>query len=270
MTRLNHEIALVTGGASGLGRAIAQRLTSDGATVVISDIHCELGNATALEGGFAFLEQDVCNETQWTRVMEYIERRYGRVTILVNCAGVLGSLDAANPENTSLASWKYIFAVNVEGVFLGCRAAIPAMRRAGKGTMVNISSIAERLATPNATAYGASKAAVRQLTQSVAQHCAQEKLNVRCNSVHPGMIRTPLLDRSIDEIAKQRGVPFDRIVAEFQANIPLGDFTRAEDVAAAVAFLASDDSRSVTGSALTVDGGIVDCNTYHAGGTSGN
>ncbi len=265
MRRLDQKVALVTGGASGLGKAIAQRLASDGATVVISDIQRDLGCATALEGGLAFLEQDVRDETQWTQIVREIEQRFGRLNILVNNAGILGPTDAVSPENTSLASWRKIFAVNVEGVFLGCRATIPAMRRAGNGSIVNLSSMADRLATPNATAYGASKAAVRQLTKSVAQHCTEQKLNIRCNSVHPGMVRTPLLNQAMKEIAQTRGVSFDHIVTEWKATVPLGDFTLAEDVAAAVAFLASEDARHVTGSSLIVDGGLVHCNTYRAG-----
>lgn len=265
--RSNEHVALVTGGASGLGHAIAQRLAADGATVVITDIQRELGHAIAAREGFTFLQQDVCDETQWPRIVAEVENRFERLTILVNNAGVLGSLEAASPESTSLASWKTIFAVNVEGVFLGCRAAIPAMRRSGNGSIVNLASIADRLATPFAMAYGASKAAVRQLTRSVAQYCAQEKLNVRCNSVHPGMIRTPLLDKSIEETAHRQGLPVEQVATEYQAGIPLGEFTRAEDVAATVAFLASNNSRHITGSALMVDGGIVNCNTYRRSGT---
>src|SRR5207302_2576841 len=158
MGRLDHKIALVTGGASGLGKAIAGRLASDGAHVVITDVQRDRGRATATEGGFTYLEQDVCDETQWTLIVRDVERRFGALNILVNNAGILGSMDTADPENTPLASWRKIFAVNVEGVFLGCRTAIPVMRRAGSGSIINISSVAGLLATPFATAYGASKA----------------------------------------------------------------------------------------------------------------
>jgi len=261
MGHTDQPVALVTGGASGLGKAIAQRLAADGTTVVISDIQRELGFATAEACGCTFLEQDVCDETQWSEIVREIEKHFGRLTILVNNAGLLGSSEAASPENTPLASWQRIFAVNVEGVFLGCRAAIPAMRRAGSGAIINVSSIGDRTATPDATAYGASKAAVRQLTTSVAQYCAEQKLKVRCNSVHPGPLRTPLLDRSIEDMARQRGVAFDQVVAELKCLIPLGDFIPPEEVAAAVAFLASDEARHITGSALLVDGGLIHCNT---------
>jgi len=258
---LANKIALITGGAVGIGKAIAQRLAAEGACVVITDIQRDVGETTAAHCRFTFLEQDVCDESQWTEVVGSIEKRFGRLDVLVNNAGILGSIEAASPENTSLANWSKIFAVNVHGTFLGCRAAIPAMRRAGGGSIVNISSVASEWATPHATAYGASKAAVRQLTKSVAQYCAQEKLNVRCNSVHPHGVRTPLLDQSIHEMARQQGVSVEQVIADFKVSIPLGDFTQPEDVAAAVAYLASDEARHMTGAALFVDGGSVNCDT---------
>ena len=257
--RLEQQIALVTGGASGLGKAIAQRMASEGATIVISDVQRELGYATALKGGFTFLEQDVCDEAQWPEIVKEVEKRFGRLNILVNNAGVLGPTQAANPENASLDGWRKVFAVNVEGVFLGCRAAVPAMRRTGSGAIINLASIADRLPNARGVAYGASKAAVRQLTQSVAQYCAQEKLRVRCNSVHPGPVRTPMLDRFIAEGAQRSGVSIDQVIAGLKAWIPFGDFILPEDVAAAVAFLASEDAAQITGSALYVDGGIIHC-----------
>jgi NAD(P)-dependent dehydrogenase (short-subunit alcohol dehydrogenase family) len=268
MERLNQMTALVTGGASGLGKAIAKRLAADGARVVITDIQADLGYATASAGGLTFLEQDVCDESRWPQVVREIEERFGSLNILINNAGIIGPMDAVNPENTPLATWKRIFAVNVEGVFLGCRAAIPAMRRAGAGSIINISSVAGLLATPYATAYGASKAAVRQLTKSVAQHCAQQKLNIRCNSVHPGDVRTPLWDKQAEETAMARGVSAEAFIAEEKAASPMGDFTLPEDIAAAVSFLASQDARFVTGTMLIVDGGLVNCDTFHVSGTS--
>jgi 3(or 17)beta-hydroxysteroid dehydrogenase len=267
MGRLDHETALVTGGASGLGKAIAQRLAADGATVVITDIQRDLGHRTAAEGGFTFLEQDVCEEARWTEVVGEVEERFGRLDILVNNAGILGPMDAISPENTPLSNWRKIFAINVEGVFLGCRAAIPAMRRAGGGSIVNMSSVAGLLATPYATAYGASKAAVRQLTKSVAQYCAEQKLNIRCNSVHPGNVRTPLWERQAEELTRIRGVPVEEIFAEVKAYSPMGDWTQPDDIAAAVAFLASDEARHITGIKLIVDCGIVNCDTYGLAGS---
>jgi NAD(P)-dependent dehydrogenase (short-subunit alcohol dehydrogenase family) len=262
MGRLDRRTALVTGGASGLGKAIAERLAADGDSVVITDIQADLGQVVAAEHRLTFLEQDVRDEARWTDMVRQVEERFGHLDILVNNAGILGSMEAISPEDTSLASWRKIFAVNVDGVFLGCRAAIPAMRRAGGGSIINISSVAGLLATPYATAYGASKATVRQLTKSVAQYCAQQELNIRCNSVHPGDVVTPLWERQAEESARIRGVPVEEIYAEARRNMPMGEFTRPEDVAAAVSFLASDDARHITGIKLIVDGGTVNCDTY--------
>jgi 3(or 17)beta-hydroxysteroid dehydrogenase len=262
MNRLQGKSALVTGGASGLGKAIARRLAAEGANVVITDIQPDLGRGTARELGLTFVEQDVCDEARWAEVVQEVERRYSSLNILVNNAGILGPMDVASPENTRLSDWRMIFAVNVESMFLGCRTGIQAMRRAGGGAIVNLSSVAGLLATPYATAYGASKAAVRQLTKSVAQHCAEEKLNIRCNSVHPGNVRTPLWDRRAEETARSRRVTVEDIVAEVRSITPLGELTLPEDVAAVVCFLVSEDARHITGSQLIVDGGIVDCDTY--------
>lgn len=256
MKRLDKKVACVTGGAAGLGKAIAQRLKSEGAIVVITDVQRELGQATAAEGGFHFLEHDVCDEARWREVIQEIEARFSRLDILVNNAGISLST-GSDPETTQVDEWRKIFAVNVEGVVLGCREAIAAMKRSGGGSIVNISSIAALVATPTAMAYGASKAAVRQLTKSVARHCAEAKLNIRCNSVHPGIVQTPIYE----EVAKKRGVSLEQLFAELQTkvSIPLGDFSRPEDIAAAVAFLASEDARHMTGAKLIVDGGLVDC-----------
>jgi NAD(P)-dependent dehydrogenase (short-subunit alcohol dehydrogenase family) len=242
--------------------AIARRLALDGATVVISDLDSALGVAAAGTHGLTFLEQDVCDEALWTHVIGEIERRFGQLHILVNNAGILGPMSAITPEDTPLDVWRRIFAVNVEGVFLGCRAAIPAMRRSGGGSIINISSIAGLRASPYATAYGASKAAVRQFTKSVAQHCAERKLNIRCNSLHPGDVRTPLWDRAAEEMARARHVPVEEVIEEGRTDSPLGEFTLPEDIAAAAAFLASDDARHITGTKLIVDGGTVNCESY--------
>lgn len=263
MQKLIQRIALVTGGASGLGKAIAQRLASEGARVVVSDVQAALGEQMAAESGCDFMAQDVTDESRWSSIVREIEDRYGGLHILINNAGIVGSRTESSPEGTLLADWKKVFAVNVESVFLGCRAALPVIHASGGGAIVNVSSVAGLLATPYATAYGASKAAVRQMTKSVAQHCVEKGWNIRCNSVHPGNVRTALWDRQAAEAAHQRGITFDEFLREQKATVPMGDLTTLEDIAAAVLFLASDESRHITGSKLIVDGGIVHCDTFH-------
>ena len=264
MQKLAGKIALVTGGASGIGRAIAERLQSDGARVVISDVQSSLGSSVAAETGLDFLEQDVTDESQWAEVVRTIRGSYGGLHMLVNNAGILSPPSPiANPETARLSDWRKIFAVNMEGVFLGCRAAIPAISSSGGGAIINISSVAALLATPFAAAYGASKAAVRHFTKSVAQHCAEKKLNIRCNSVHPGIVRTAALDRAYAEAAESRGVGIETILAERRETVPIGDFGSLHDIAAGVAFLASEDARHITGVQLVIDGGMTECDTYH-------
>jgi 3(or 17)beta-hydroxysteroid dehydrogenase len=273
MGRLDGRTALVTGGASGLGKAIAARLAAEGAAVVISDLQRELGESTARELGEStarelgestvrFLYQDVTSEEQWPLVLRQAAELAGPVSILVNNAGIAGAADLVSPEDTRLADWKQIFSVNVDSVFLGCRAGIAAMRASGGGSIVNMSSIAALLATPDSTAYGAAKAAVRQLTKSVAQHCAQEGLRIRCNSVHPGEVSTPLWQGYVAQTARVRGIAPEEIVREARARVPLGDMPEPQDVAAAVAFLCSDDARFITGAELIVDGGLIYCDTF--------
>lgn len=262
MSSLENKVALVTGGAAGLGLAIATRLANEGARVIISDVQADVGVAAAEKSNLSFREHDVTDEAQWKQIVAEIESRWGRLDILVNNAGILGPLEFASPVDVRLEDWKRVFAVNVEGTMLGCHVAVPAIARAGGGSIINISSTAALLATPFATAYGAAKAAVRHLTKSVAQYCAQERLNVRCNSVHPCMVRTEMWDKGTAEAARKRGVPFEVAVQEAQANLPLGALQEPEEVAGAVAYLASDDARNVTGTKMLVDGGMINCDTY--------
>lgn len=262
MGRLDGKTALVTGGASGFGLAIAGRLTADGARVVITDVQHDLGLRVAGELGAGFLAQDVTIEDRWPEVIASVQERHGGLDILVNNAGIAGPADAVTPENTRFADWKQIFSVNLDGVFLGCRAGIAAMRRSGGGSIVNMSSIAAMLASPDSTAYGATKAAVRHLTKSVAQYCAAQGLGIRCNSVHPGEVRTPLWEGYIRGTAAATGVAAEDLVAAARARVPLGDFPEPADIAAAVAFLCSDDARFITGAEIVVDGGVVHCDTF--------
>ena len=259
MIKVQDKVALVTGGASGLGKAIAHGLVSEGAKVVITDIQTELGLSTAEELGCDFLQQDVTDEPQWNHVMAQVEKTQGALHILVNNAGIVSLQKNTNPENTGFEDWKKIQSINVDGVFLGCRAAIPVIRRAGGGSIINISSVAALTATPYATAYGMSKAAVRHLTKSVAQHCAETGSNIRCNSVHPGDVLTPMMEKAFDDIALQHGLSKEEALLKGESLVPLGNFIQPEDIVNAVMYLVSNAGRNITGSKLIVDGGYISC-----------
>jgi 3(or 17)beta-hydroxysteroid dehydrogenase len=255
VAKLENRVAFVTGGASGLGKAIARRLAAEGAKVVIGDIQSDAGWATAAELGITFLEQDVTDEQQWVTVIDRIVAKHGALHILVNNAGIEGQLDCSNPENIRLSDWKSVQSVNVEGVLLGCRTAIPVIRRSGGGVIINLSSVASENPGPDTVAYGASKAAVRHITTSVAIHCARTGSKIRCNSVHPGIALTAMVRRCAEGVAKRLHKTTDQVLAEMKSGIPQGEFTEPEDVANAVLFLASDEAKHITGAKLMVDGG---------------
>lgn len=255
MQRLESKVALITGGATGLGKAIAQRLAAEGASVVITDVQTSLGQAVAAEWGFTFFEHDVTSQDQWAAIIKRIEAQHGTLHILVNNAGIVGSLDHANPENLSLSDWQAVQRVNVEGVLLGCRSAIPLMRASGGGSIINISSTAAVLPAPESMAYAASKATVRHLTTSVAIYCAKNGSKIRCNSVHPGICLTAMVKGGAEGLAQNRGVGADEVLKEMRSRIPIGEFIEPEDIANAVLFLASDEAKRITGARLFVDGG---------------
>lgn len=246
MARVQDKIAIVTGAASGIGRGCARRLVAEGATVVCTD-RDERGAGVAAELGATFRQLDVTDEAGWQRVVDETVRAYGRLEILVNAAGVAVWGDI---ERTTLAEWRFVNGVNAEGTFLGCRTALGAMKATG-GSIVNISSVAGLVADADAPAYCASKGAVRLLTKSVALHAARRGYNVRCNSVHPSFIDTPMVD---GVVAASRDATKMRALVEKAA--PLGRIGEVDDVAYAVVYLASDESKFVTGSELVVDGGL--------------
>ncbi|GFE90802.1 glucose 1-dehydrogenase [Steroidobacter agaridevorans] len=256
MNQLQERVAIVTGGAMGLGSAIVRRLAAEGARTVITDIQVAAGEQLASELGGCFIEHDVTDENRWDTVVRAVEDRFGRVDFLINNAGVEGPPpERANPENTRLSDWQAVHRVNVEGVFLGCRATLPALRRAGGGAIINMSSTAGLCGTPDYIAYGASKAAVWHLTKSVALHCARNGSKIRCNSVHPALVLTPMVERIIADTAAARGTSTEDVTKEFTSLIPQREFQTLDDIAAAVLFLTSDEARHITGLAMTVDGG---------------
>ena len=254
MSRLDGKIALITGAASGFGAATGKVFAREGAKVVLTDkneggvqaVAREIGNAATA------LAHDVRLEDDWKRVVDETLSMHGRLDILMNNAGVMGTGAAQDIEHMSLDEWKFVNEVNSDGVFLGCRAVIQAMKESGGGSIVNISSTAGFRATPGIAAYGASKGAVRQFTKSVAAYCGRQGYNIRCNSIHPGMVRTPLGEAvlsyygELEETAKKR-----------TTTVPLGRLGEVEDVANAALFLASDESRYINSTEMVIDGGML-------------
>lgn len=246
MGRVQDKVILVTGGAMGMGRAHCETLAREGARVFVADMNREAGEAVAQgirsQGGQAeFLALDVTDETQWTSVVDAIVAKAGRIDGLVNNAGILVLKPA---HETPTEEWDRVLNVNLRGVFFGIRAVVPAMKKAGGGSIVNISSIYGLIGAPSAGAYQASKGAVRLLSKSCAVDLAP--FNIRVNSVHPGVIDTPMTKDLLSD-------------ADFRGSVEtmtlLKRPARPEEVSQAVLFLSSDDSSYVVGAELVVDGG---------------
>ena len=256
--RVEGKVALVTGAANGLGRAMALRLAAEGARVVATDLQAEPGaelvDQIARGGGRArFIGHDVTDEDAWIRVMADVRAVEGRLDVLVNNAGIGLS---APVVDMSLADWRRQTAVNLDGVFLGVKHGLPLMRQSGGGSIVNISSIAGIKASANVSGYCATKGAVRLFTKSVALECAAAKDGVRVNSVHPGIVETAIWDSLIGtgrdgSNARPRHAT---VVAMTERAVPLGRPGLPEEVAAGVLWLASDESSYVTGTELVIDG----------------
>ena len=245
--RLANKIALVTGGANGLGRAIVERFAAEGAAVVLTDVDAVAGETLAKAVNGLFVRHDVADEAQWQAVIAAVRARHGKLHVLVNNAGVSGSL--TKTEDVSLADWRRLMSINVDGVFLGLKHGIPLMRDSGGGSIVNLSSVAGKVGVPRMAAYSASKGAVALLTKSVALECA--RWNIRVNSVHPGFTQTAMVDNHINE---QRDPEKSRQI--MAASHPIGRIGRPEEIAAGVLYLASDESSFSTGSELVLDGGL--------------
>jgi 3(or 17)beta-hydroxysteroid dehydrogenase len=247
MGRVEGKIAIVTGAASGIGLATARLLAREGAQVVLTDVNATAGAAAAAALGARFRALDVRKPEEWTAVVDGVVAELGRLDVLINNAGV-GVM--ADIERATLAEWRFVHAVNTEGVFLGCQNAVRVMKRSGGGSIVNVSSIAGIVAAHNLPAYCSSKAGVRLLTKSVALHCAREGYKIRCNSVHPSFIATPMVDAMVQHA--QHG---DKMREQLENAAPLGHLGEPDDVAYMILYLASDESKFVTAAELIVDGG---------------
>jgi 3(or 17)beta-hydroxysteroid dehydrogenase len=248
--RVEDKVAIVTGAASGIGRGCAEALAREGARVVLTDVQEELGReaAKAIGGDAVFVRHDVTNEENWRTVVGAAVERFGRLDVLLNNAGII---IVANVEETTVEQLRKIMAVNFDGVFLGCKHAIPAMRKSGGGSIINISSAAGLVGTAAFPAYSASKGAVRLLTKSVAAHCRDRGDAIRCNSIHPGGIDTPM----ITEITRSRKAGIDD-VAQLAAPGRAVGYGAPADIGHLVVYLASDESRFMNGSEVAIDGGL--------------
>ena len=251
MKRLENKRCLVTGAARGIGEAIAARFLREGAQVILSDIDFEAVRHTAQKLGATPYELDVAEEGHWDRLAQ----AYPEIDVVVNNAGITGfeaSAAPQDPEQASLEDWQRVHRTNTDGTFLGCRYAIRAMRKAGAGSIINISSRSGLVGIPAAAAYAASKAAIRNHSKTVALYCAGEGLNIRCNSIHPAAILTPMWEVMLGD-----GSDRDARMASFVADTPMKRFGTAEEVAAVAAMLASDEAAYMTGAELTLDGGLL-------------
>lgn len=252
--RVAGRLALVTGAAQGLGAASARMLAREGARVLLTDLNGEGAAAVAAAinadhgaGTAVAMRHDVTSEADWQAAIDLARTALGGLSVLVNNAGVavVGSV-----EDLSLEDWHRGMRVNVDSVFLGIRAALPLMREHQPGSIINLSSIAGLIASHNFANYNTTKAAVWMLTKSVALHCARRKWDIRCNSLHPAFVRTPILT------GLSPANEADALLEKLARQVPLGRIGEPDDVANAVVYLASDESRFMTGAELKLDGGI--------------
>ncbi len=254
--RLEGKRALITGGASGLGAAIAHMYAAEGARVALTDINVDGAHAMAekinseFQGAACAFAHDVADEQSWKDVVAGADEALGGFNILVNNAGI-GSL--ASVEDETFETWKRVMAVDADSVFLGCKYALGVMKHHAPGSIINISSIAGLYAAGNMSAYNAAKAAVWLLSKSVALHCATNGYNIRSNSIHPIFIRTPILDGFAHVIGVEND---EQLHAKLARGVPLGRIGEPEDIAYAAVYLGSDESKFVTGIELKIDGGM--------------
>ncbi|MSP82978.1 MAG: SDR family oxidoreductase [Alphaproteobacteria bacterium] len=245
MGRLNGKTVLVTGGASGIGRATVELLAREAARVIAADIDAARGRAVAAATGARFQHLDVTSEASW----EAAFAGAGRIDALVNAAGIAGEDDG--PETCTEIAWRRMLAVNLEGVFLGCKHGVRAMKGSG-GAIVNLASVLAHVGSGSEVSYGASKGGVRMISRSTALYCAHRGYAIRCNSVCPGYTSTPMVE---DWLARMQDG--EEVRRGLIAMHPLGRLGKAQDIAAAILFLVSDDALYVTGTEVVVDGGFL-------------
>lgn len=250
MARLQNKVAIITGGSKGLGEANARLFVREGATVILTDIDEKNGTKVAQEIGSSaqFYKQDVRDEGGWKSLIDQVVQDHGKLDILVNNAGVV---EAGTIETQSTEDYRFVMAVSVDGTFFGSKYAIAAMKKTGGGSIINMASIASIQGAPNVLAYSAAKGAVESMTRTIAAHCALNKLGIRCNSVHPSAIMTPMV-MSVREKMSKGKIP-DTKKSEIIEGNKIGD---PIDIANTVLFLASDEARFINGAQIRVDNAI--------------
>ena len=250
MGRVEDKVVVITGAASGLGKADAHRLSEEGARLVLTDINAEdcMRVVDECEGEAIFFEQDVKDESSWPRLIAATIAAYGRLDVLVNNAGIA---HIANIESASTDQWHDILRVHLDGTFFGCRSAIPEMTKSGSGSIINMSSIAALVGLSSYLAYSTAKGGIRSMTKSIAIYCREQKNNIRCNSIHPGSISTPMVHAALETLSGINLMEQEDPEATRKA-MGIGE---PLDVANMVLFLASEESKHVNGAELVIDNG---------------
>ena len=251
MGRLEGKTALVTGAASGIGLQTSIRLAEEGARVMMTDINLEEGRQQAEKPGAnaTFLKLDITEEEEWISVLDETVKRFDRLDILVNSAGMVLIADV---EQITLEEWRKVHAINLDGTFLGCKHGVRVMKEFGAGSIINLSSVSGMIGGFNLAAYNSSKGAVRMLTKSVALHCARAGYGIRCNSIHPTFIETPMLESMIRDSPDP-----EKARQTLVRQVPLRRIGKPDDVANMIVYLASDESTFVTGTEMVIDGGVI-------------
>ncbi len=247
MKRVEGKVALVTGAAKGLGEASARLLAQEGARVILTDVDEDNGARVAAEIGAAarFLRQDVRDEVGWGEIIADVAAKEGRLNVLVNNAGVV---EIGNIETTRTEDWRFVMAVSADGCFFGCKYALPLMKKSGPGSIVNMASVTSLRGYADFIAYSSAKGAVEALTRSVAVYCSQRQLNIRCNSVHPGSMDTPMVAAMAPKLIAAGVLP-----PSDTPQMPPTLLGEAQDIANTVLFLASDESKFISGQRIVVD-----------------
>ena len=251
MGRLEGKTALVTGAASGIGLQTSIRLAEEGARVMMTDINLEEGlqQAEKIDANATFLKLDITEEEEWISALDETVKRFDRLDILVNSAGMVLIADV---EQITLEDWRKVHAVNLDGTFLGCKHGVRVMKEFGAGSIINLSSVSGMIGGFNLAAYNSSKGAVRMLTKSVALHCARAGYGIRCNSIHPTFIETPMLESMIRDSPDP-----EKARQTLVRQVPLRRIGKPDDVANMIVYLASDESTFVTGTEMVIDGGVI-------------